>query len=93
MISSLFLVSLLLGSWQASPAHGHCSLNVRVLNPKDLEVEAVITVTEKDGRVHRKENETGGAKFCDLGLRSVTVVVGKGGKLGKLGKLGSALKY
>jgi hypothetical protein len=42
MISSLFLVSLLLGSWQASPAHGHCSLNVRVLNPKDLEVEAVI---------------------------------------------------
>jgi hypothetical protein len=78
MTNNLFLALVFLACSQASFAQGHCSLNIKVVNPKDLEVEASITVTEKDGRVHRKENKEGGAEFCDLGVRSVTVVVGKG---------------
>ena len=78
MTNNLLLALVFLACSQASFAQGHCSLNIKVVNPKDLDVEAIITVTEKDGRVHRKENKKGGAEFCDLGVRSVTVVVGKG---------------
>jgi hypothetical protein len=78
MTNILFLILALLTWSQTSFDHGHCSLHIKVVNPRGLEVEAIITVTEKDGRVQTKENEKGGAKFCDLGVRPVTVVVGKG---------------
>jgi len=71
MTNNLFVAFVFLACSQAPFAQGHCSLNIKVVNPKDLEVEAIITVTEKDGRVHRKENKKGGAEFCDLGVRSV----------------------
>ncbi|MEW5979098.1 MAG: hypothetical protein AB1898_25160 [Acidobacteriota bacterium] len=78
MTNKLFLVAFLIASMGASPAEDHCSLIVKVVNLQDLEVEAFITVTEKNGRVHKKENEIGGARFCDLGILPVTLVVGKG---------------
>ena len=68
MTNNLLLALVFLACSQVSFAQGHCLLNIKVVNPKDLEVEAIITVTEKDGRVHRKENKKGGAEFCDLGV-------------------------
>ncbi|MEW5980533.1 MAG: hypothetical protein AB1898_32510, partial [Acidobacteriota bacterium] len=71
----LVLASLL---WLVPIALGEdtCSLHVIVVSPKGTEVEATVKVTEKNGRVIERENELGGAKFCDLGISSVTVSVG-----------------
>jgi len=57
-------------------AKDFCSLIVKVRGPQGEQVEALVTVEEHDGRRIEQTNKPGGAKFCDLGIRPVTVAVG-----------------
>jgi hypothetical protein len=60
------------------PLHAkpYCSLIVRVVDYDGREINSDVTVTEKTGRTLQRENEPGGARFCDLGIGVVTVKVG-----------------
>jgi hypothetical protein len=54
----------------------YCSLSVRVLSPDGRRPEVPVSVEESSGRVVDEEQEGDDVKFCDLGIRSVTVTVG-----------------
>jgi hypothetical protein len=71
---AVFFLMVLISS--GSRASDHCSLNVIVKNSHGQEIDASIRVVEANGRVIRKENEPGGARFCDLGIMPVLVIVG-----------------
>ena len=57
-------------------AAGVCPLKVVVINDHQLDVDANITVVERSGRKHERENDVGGVEFCDLGILPVRVEVG-----------------
>lgn len=59
-------------------AQDHCSLIVTVDEPAGRGIGVDVTVMTADGRKVRKGTVPGddGAKFCDLGILPVTVVVG-----------------
>lgn len=60
----------------AAGAADYCSLVVRVVDPNGRRPTAEVTVTEQGGRKLTQIEEGNDAKFCDLGLRPVTVDVG-----------------
>jgi len=74
LLCSLVLLALPRIVWgQREP----CSLLVRVVDVRDQEVTgALIRVEEAGGRTEELRSRRGGARFCDLGIRSVTVIVG-----------------
>jgi hypothetical protein len=57
-------------------AGDYCSLTVRVTDPAGREVEARVSVEERNGRSLEHDNKAGGIRFCDLGITPVTVTVG-----------------
>ncbi len=57
-------------------AAGYCSLAIKVSDPAGKEVEARVIVQERDGRRVEQESQSGGARFCDLGITPVTITVG-----------------
>ena len=78
-VLSIGILALLVqaASLQAVAAdRSNCALTVRVLSQNGQDVEAPVTVEEKNGRVLEKEHSHGGVQFCDLGILPVTVKVG-----------------
>ncbi len=57
-------------------AQDYCSLIVKVVDPTGREVEARVSVVEQDGHTTERDNRPGGVKFCGLGIKPVSVVVG-----------------
>lgn len=73
MVRIAYLLVLLMSS--PITAATYCPLVVRVFLPSGIEVEAWISVQERNGRVVEREHEPGGTRFCDLGILPVTVTV------------------
>jgi hypothetical protein len=70
-------IFLLLGGVARLIAQDHCSLIVQVVDPSGGVIAGVpVTVEEVNGRVVSSSVEGGEARFCDLGVSSVTVSVG-----------------
>jgi hypothetical protein len=68
---------LVLSGLRGIAAADYCSLAVRVLSPDQRRpVEVLISVREKSGRIIEKETTGEDVRFCDLGIRPVTVTVG-----------------
>jgi hypothetical protein len=73
------LLLLLLTGVSAVAAPDYCSLVVRVLSPEGVVLSGIqIVVTELSGLVVvGKTTENGEAQFCGLGVRPVTIKVGR----------------
>ena len=71
----LAAVLIALGSDWALAAD-YCSLVVRVVSPEGDRPEVLVSVREKDGRLIAPDPTSGDVRFCDLGMRPVTVRVG-----------------
>lgn len=54
----------------------HCALLVVVRTSEDLEPETRVRVITSYGRTLERENEAGGVRFCELGSKPVTILVG-----------------
>src|ERR1700722_16587878 len=76
MKAATFFCFGLLGLAVGLRAADFCSLAVSVIDPSGQEVEAPVTVEERDGTTQRSENKPGGVRFCNLGINPVTVTVG-----------------
>ncbi len=76
MIATLLCALLFVGGGMQQHASEFCSLVVKVTDAKGRETDAVVTVEEHDGTTVRRANESGGARFCGLGISPVTVTVG-----------------
>ena len=72
VISSVLLFCLATSLY----ASDHCSLIVRVSDPKGTTVTARIAVEEREGTTWREDSQSGSASFCGLGITPVTVSVG-----------------
>jgi hypothetical protein len=71
------IILLLLGAAAARGAE-YCSLVVRVLSPDQKRVlEVPVSVRESNGRVVEKDTDSSDLRFCDLGIKPVTVTVGR----------------
>ena len=57
-------------------ADSYCSLSVRVLSPDGRRPRVPVSVEDSNGRVLDREQASGNVRFCDLGIRPVTVTVG-----------------
>lgn len=76
-MSRIPLLCLAFNLMGAVPVDAYCSLSVRVLSPDQQRIPDVpVSVKEQNGRTIEKESTTEDVKFCDLGLRPVTVTVG-----------------
>jgi len=60
----------------AAASGGYCSLVVDVVTPNGKKPVALVGVTEQNGRKLELLQRGQAARFCDLGVRSVTVKVG-----------------
>jgi hypothetical protein len=82
-VLQLILTGLLIitvpGRGAAQLAEGHCSLVVELRGPDNRPVSEEVTVTEWDGRKTSLKAANGEARFCDLGIRPVTISVGDAG--------------
>jgi hypothetical protein len=58
-------------------AQGYCSLSVTVVDTQGRTVEANVAVQESDGRTIEKMTNFGSLQFCDLGIKPVTISVGR----------------
>lgn len=76
MSRTFFVVVFAFASATLATAQTYCSLMVSVVDVHGNEVEADVTMQERDGRAVTLENQPGGVRFCDLGLEPVMVIVG-----------------
>jgi hypothetical protein len=74
-----YLVGFLVLSQAPVSAQAVCSLTVVVNSPEGERLAVAISVEEENGRVIRRDAAIGEARFCDLGIRPVTVTVGSDG--------------
>jgi|SRR5215472_1945975 len=72
---------ILAGSTTPVVAQDYCSLKVRVVMPAKGRVEVPVVVKERNGRTIEREQDLDSEDvlFCDLGILSVTVIVGQKG--------------
>src|SRR5689334_11640125 len=64
-MNTIFSFVMVLGLSANLFAKDYCSLLVKVVDAEGREVEADVTVTERDGRKIEQQNRPGGVKFCD----------------------------
>ena len=81
MIAKEWLAIVFVGCFSMLAGQDYCSLTVRVLSPDGRRPAASISVQEESGRVEEQDysQESGDARFCDLGGLPVTVKVGDDG--------------
>src|SRR5437773_2455866 len=78
VLKRIFFCLLLVTGSSAVAASDYCSLVVRVLSPEGVVLSGIpIVVTEASGVVVLGSTENGEAQFCGLGIRPVTIKVGR----------------
>jgi len=80
IVGLVFAVAFILAaSTTPVAAQDSCSLKGRVVTPAKDQVEVPVVVKERNGRTIERERDLGSEDvlFCDLGILSVTVIVGQ----------------